>query len=177
MCRNKDEFLEIDSLKDPIMITIADGNKVEAQGIGIVRVKLQTGEVIRIEGTLWIPGLDRRLLSISSLSRKCLQGIFSDLSCQIRSDTEAIAKVPRRDKMCVLECSLTESVNVCQETDQEHKTSDGSGVADLRVWHARLGHLYTKLIQGRALSRAELSGIGLSLVPFCRVPRDKNISF
>ena len=33
---NKDEFIEIDSLEDPIMITMAHGNKVQTQGVGIV---------------------------------------------------------------------------------------------------------------------------------------------
>ena len=41
----------------------------------------------------------------------------------------------------------TEAANVCQETGQEHRTSGGSRMADLRVWHARLGHITTKVIQ------------------------------
>ena len=48
MCPNKDEFSEIDPLRDPILITISNGNKVEAQGIGTVRVNLKTEEIIRI---------------------------------------------------------------------------------------------------------------------------------
>ena len=44
MYPNKDDFPEMDSLKNPILITIEDGNKVEAQGVVTVRVKLQTGE-------------------------------------------------------------------------------------------------------------------------------------
>ena len=103
MCPDRDEFSKIDSLKDPIMITIADGSEVEAKGVGTVRVQLKTGEVIRIEETLWVPGLDRRLLSISALSRKGLKVIFSNLSCQIRSNAEVIAQVPRRNKMYVLD--------------------------------------------------------------------------
>ena len=95
MCPDRDEFSNLDSLKDPIMITIADGSEVEAQGVGTVRVQLQTGEVIRIEETLWVPDLDRRLLSISAFSRKGLRVIFSDLGCQIRSNAEVFAQVPR----------------------------------------------------------------------------------
>ncbi|CAI5728481.1 unnamed protein product [Peronospora effusa] len=41
MCPNKDEFLFLDSLTDPIMITIADGSEVEAQGVGTVRVRVK----------------------------------------------------------------------------------------------------------------------------------------
>ena len=61
MCPDIDMFSKIDSLNDPIMITIADGNKVEAQGVVTVRVQLETDEVMEIEETLWVPGLDRRL--------------------------------------------------------------------------------------------------------------------
>lgn len=58
MCPDRDEFSFLDSLTDPIMITIADGSEVEAQGVGTVRVQLKTSEVIRIEETLWVWGLD-----------------------------------------------------------------------------------------------------------------------
>ena len=150
MCPDRDEFSKIDSLKDPIMITIADGSEVEAKGVGTVRVQLKTGEVIRIEETLWVPGLDRRLLSISALSRKGLKVIFSNLSCQIRSNAEVIAQVPRRNKMYVLDCSPVESANICEETNREEKSRDGSGAADLQVWHARLGHLPTKMLNDMA---------------------------
>uniref|UniRef100_A0AAV1U517 Polyprotein n=1 Tax=Peronospora matthiolae TaxID=2874970 RepID=A0AAV1U517_9STRA len=150
MCPDRNEFSNLNSLTDPIMITIADGSEVEAQGVGTVRVQLKTGEVIRIEETLWVPGLDRRLLSISALSKRGLQVIFSDLSCQIRSNTEVVAQIPRRNKMYVLECSPAEVANVCGETSQEQESSDGSGAADLQVWHARLGHLSTKMLKGMA---------------------------
>lgn len=51
------------------MITISDGSEVEAQVVETVRVQLKSGEVISIEETLWVPDLDRRLVSISSLIR------------------------------------------------------------------------------------------------------------
>ncbi|CAI5720727.1 unnamed protein product [Peronospora effusa] len=147
MCPDRDEFSFLGSLTDPIMITIADGSEVEAQGVGTVRVQLKTGEVNRIEETLWVPGLDRRLLSISALSKKGLQVIFPDLSCQIKNNTEVVAHIPRRNKMYVLECSPAEVANVCEETNQEQKSGEGSGAADLQVWHARLGHLSTKILK------------------------------
>ena len=34
--------------------------------------------------------------------------------------------------------------------NQEQKSSDGSGAADRQVWHARLGHLPTKMLKGMA---------------------------
>ncbi|CAI5728478.1 unnamed protein product [Peronospora effusa] len=94
-----------------------------------------------------MPGLDRRLLSISALSKKGLQVIFSDLSCQIKNNTEVVAHIPRQNNMYVLECSPAEVANVCEETNQEQKSGDGSGAADLQVWHARLGHLSTKILK------------------------------
>ena len=53
--------------------------------------------------------------------------------------------------MYVLECSPAEVANVCEEKNQEQKSSDGSGAADLQVWHARLGHLPTKMLKGMAI--------------------------
>lgn len=57
--------------------------------------------------------------------------ILSHLICPIRSNAEVIATVPRRNKMYVLDCSPAKSYNICEETNQEQKRSDGSGEADL----------------------------------------------
>ena len=76
--------------------------------------------------------------------------ILSDLSCQIRSNAEVIAQVSKRNKMYVLDCSPAESANICEENNREERSSDGSGAADLQVWHARVGHLPTQMLNDMA---------------------------
>ena len=76
--------------------------------------------------------------------------IFSDMSCQIRSNADVFAQVPRQNKMYVLDCSPAESANICEETNREERSSDGSGAAGIQVWHARLGHLPAKMLNDMA---------------------------
>ena len=52
--------------------------------------------------------------------------------------------------MYVLDCSPVESANICEETNREERSRDGSGAADLQVWHAKLGHLPTKMLKDMA---------------------------
>ncbi|KAI9920740.1 hypothetical protein PsorP6_001030 [Peronosclerospora sorghi] len=76
MCPSKNEVAELEILKNTINITIANGSEVLAMGIGTVRVMLKN-ETIKIEELLFVPDLDRRLLSIPALSRKGLQVLFT----------------------------------------------------------------------------------------------------
>lgn len=72
MCPFRDEFVEIRSLHRSVEISIANGETVTAAGIGIMHVVLKNKKPIRIEDVLYVPKLDRRLLSIPTLSAKGL---------------------------------------------------------------------------------------------------------
>ena len=67
MCPFQDEFVE---LRRTVCISIANGEKVLAAGVGTIRVVLKTKKSIRIEDVLYVLELDRRLLSFPALYTK-----------------------------------------------------------------------------------------------------------
>ena len=80
MCPFKEEFSELRPLKDQTYISIANGNKVSAGGLGTVPVILKNKTPIRIENLVYV---DPRLLSIPALAEKGLDVSFGRGICQI----------------------------------------------------------------------------------------------
>ena len=93
MCPFKEEFSELRPLKNQTYISIANGNKVSAGGIGTVPVILKNKTPIRIEDVLHVPDLDRRLLSIPALAEKGLNVSFGRGVCEIRDNERIVTQV------------------------------------------------------------------------------------
>ena len=138
MCPIQDEFSDIRPLDMPIPISVANGGRIMAVGVGTIRVTLKNSKPIRIENVLYVPKLDRKLPSISALSKKGLDVSFNKNCCTIKNGEDIIIKVPRRGKLFILECVPTESANLSEDTGPITKPVSSS------VWHARLGHLPMK---------------------------------
>ncbi|KAI9909085.1 hypothetical protein PsorP6_014813 [Peronosclerospora sorghi] len=132
---SKNEFAELEMLKNPINITIANGSEVLAMGVGTVRVMLKNENPIKIEEVLFVPDLDRRLLSIPALSRKGLQVLFTKTHCEIRMKDEFVTRVTKVGKVYIMECTTVESATSDQVMEKVPKS------VDIDIWHARLGHL------------------------------------
>ena len=81
MCPFQDEFVELRALNRTVCISIANGEKVLAAGVGTIRVVLKNKKPIRIEDILYVPELDCRLLSISALSAIGLKVTFRNKTC------------------------------------------------------------------------------------------------
>ena len=103
-------------------------------GIGTIRVVLKNKKPIRIDNVLFVPELDRRLLSASVLVERGLNVSFENGSCTIRNNQEIVTEVARKGKVYVMESVTREEVHAVEE-----KPNVGS--AKISTWHARLGHL------------------------------------
>ena len=112
-----------------------------AVGVGTIRVVLKNKKTIRIEDVLYVPQLDRRLLSISALSAKGLNVTFRNKTCEIRNDQEVATQVTQKGQLFVLECDTLESANASEEV------GGGAKPENLSVWHARLRHLPMKAMK------------------------------
>ncbi|KAI9906146.1 hypothetical protein PsorP6_013784 [Peronosclerospora sorghi] len=135
MCPRKNEFAELEILKNPIKITVTNGSEVLDMGIGTVRVMLKIEKTIKIEGVLFFLDLDRRLLSIPALSRKGLQVLFTKTHCEIRMKDELVTRVTKFGKIYIMEYTTVESARSGQVMEQVPKS------VDIDIWQARLGHL------------------------------------
>ena len=85
---------------------------------------------IRMEDVLYIPGLDRRLLSVGKLAERGLSVQFQQSFCTILGSNRAIAMGSKVGKSFLLDCQQEEARFV------QYSGAD----SEWELWHARLGH-------------------------------------
>ena len=70
-------------LKTNVEVTIADSKKLIFKKAGTVKLTGWDGKGIRMVEVLYIPGLDRRLLSVGKIAERGMNVEFSRSSCVI----------------------------------------------------------------------------------------------
>nr|CCA15903.1 putative polyprotein [Albugo laibachii Nc14] len=118
MCPNKSEFTDLQALKNKMPISVANGSKVDAVGVGNIFARLKNNRNMRIDDVLYVPGLDQKLLSVSALAERGLQVVFRNLTCEIKSDDRSIVEIQRIGKLFVLECKTLEVAHFGGEAGQ-----------------------------------------------------------
>ncbi|CEG46708.1 polyprotein [Plasmopara halstedii] len=138
MCPFQDELKETRPLNSPIAISVANGSKIMAAGIETIRVTLKNKAPIRIEIVLYVPDVDRRLLSISALSAKGLKVTFGNKSFTIKTGQDIVTKVSQTGKLFVLDCILTETANMSEEAGEyTNQLMQASGMPDWDTYRQR----------------------------------------
>jgi len=131
MTPHRNDLFEYKDLDSKIEVTIADGKKIRVVGTGSVRLTGIDGTRIKMVDVLYIPGLDRQLLSVSRLADRGMSVEFQQKSCTIWNRSKAIALGKKVGKAYVLDC----------DKDTAHYV-EYAGVNDQwELWHARMGHL------------------------------------
>ena len=151
MCPVKNEFASIELFKEPVPISIANGWEVKALGTGNVPLTLKDGTLVRMYDVLFVPDLDRRLMSISALVKKGLKIRFEKKCCVISNEESEIVRVERDGKLYILDCKARESAFASVEPTHE-----------AGLWHARLGHYPISKI--KKLSNC-VEGLEVSKIP------------
>ena len=154
MCPVKEEFDEIRPFVKPVPISIANGCEVQALGSGSVPITLKNGTLVRIFNVLFVPDLDRRLISILALVAKGLKVEFLSDICGISHETTEITRVRRNGKLFILDCKPREKHFATPAVSQEPNGAE--------LWHARLGHYPMSKI--KALSKC-VNGVEVSEIP------------
>lgn len=107
-----------------------DGKKPQLAGMGTLKLNSLDGPQRKMAEVLYIPGLDRRLLSVGKLARRSMMVEMRSSSCVIWSDKRAIASGKKVCKAYFLNCQQEEAQLV--EYAYEH--------SEWELWHALLGH-------------------------------------
>lgn len=115
------------------MITVASGQRLFAKGAGSVQLHLDEGKIVTLTGVLFVPQLNRKLVSISALTAKTLQFRFgvTALFCQL--ETKPWRWFPTKGSF-LHGLYLNKRIDVQAMTSEEENPNES-------VWHARLGHV------------------------------------
>ena len=111
MTPHRKDLFEYKDLKTNVEVTIADGKKLIVKGAGTVKLTGLDGKDIRMVEILYIPGLDRRLLSVGKLAERGMNVDFSRTSCVIWNKNQAIVSGTRIGKTYMLDYKQGEVVS------------------------------------------------------------------
>nr|CCA26791.1 putative retroelement pol polyprotein [Albugo laibachii Nc14] len=136
MCPFQVEFTDIRFLQKTVLISVANRAQVEAKEIGTIRVILTNSRPIPFEDILYVPRVDRTLMSITALESKSLKISFEESSCRIEDEEVLIVEISRKRKLSILERKTAEVSNIAGQLNEPVPS------VTVDIWHARLWHLH-----------------------------------
>ncbi|OWZ24436.1 Rve-domain-containing hypothetical protein [Phytophthora megakarya] len=126
----REDLFAFEGMVSGIEVTIADGMKLRVAGRKTVKLTGVNGKRITMMEVLYIPGLNRRLLSVGKRAERGLTVEFQRSSCMIWGTTCAIETGTKIGKAYVPDCEQEEARFV------EFAGAD----SQWGRWHARMGH-------------------------------------
>ncbi|XP_075080577.1 uncharacterized protein LOC142166063 [Nicotiana tabacum] len=115
-------------------VRIGNGELLDAEGRGTVAIESLTGLKL-ITDVLFVPDLDRNLLSVGHLLENGFKLLFEDKACLIKdADNKELFKIKMRGKSFSLNLLEEEQAAVVQLANNSE------------LWHKRLGHFHHEAI-------------------------------
>ena len=146
----------------PRPITGVGGIKIEAVGVGTIRLSVGRGIRLVLEDVLYVPAATVRLVSVLALNRRdCLTTHFDDSSCWITNPAGAVvARGLVGGHRRLYRLSLSNVATEHQALAASHP------LPTLTTWHNRLGHAnYRTIIDMTKSAAADGMPVDLSLTP------------
>ncbi|KAJ0391403.1 hypothetical protein P43SY_010543 [Pythium insidiosum] len=138
MSGDKNDFVEYRDLVTTIDITVANGQRMVAVGVGSARLRVDDSKTIKLTNVLFVPHLDRKLLSISALTARGVTVQFENKCALLVVDGHEVVSIPKVGKLFVWSDGRSRGEAASQATSEEAlEVSKDEGA----VWHARLGHV------------------------------------
>ncbi|DAZ97656.1 TPA: LOW QUALITY PROTEIN: hypothetical protein N0F65_003974, partial [Lagenidium giganteum] len=134
------DFVELRSLKGSLTISIANGHRLPVRGIGTVRLATPRGTVVRLTDVMYVPELDRKLLSVHALTAKSVEVRF------------VIGNIKKCGKLYEWQVKVPD-VKTLKKNEEEwgmmtpEVAASSTCTSDANVWHARLGHPSAERLQ------------------------------
>ncbi|XP_021817684.1 uncharacterized protein LOC110759855 [Prunus avium] len=78
--------------KDEVKVFVGNGDKVQVDYIGVVRIKLDSGFVFDLEDVVYVPSMRKNLISITRLVKSKFTLNFDDFGCSIFRNKSLVGK-------------------------------------------------------------------------------------
>ena len=99
MCNSRDMFVQFETLRQPIEVTLGDGHALKAIGRGnvIVKSRVDNGMTHRckLHDVLLVPDLAYNLISVAAITKAGKRTEFSEASCHILDADKGIVAKPK----------------------------------------------------------------------------------
>ncbi|MCO5587489.1 hypothetical protein L7F22_041438 [Adiantum nelumboides] len=133
----KDLFSSLDAAPAGKKVTCANNASYPIKGVGKILITISDGSDLCLPDVLYVPGIKKNLLSVSSLAKNGLRVIFEDDRCIIRDRENGYSLITTgtlENGLFVLD-RYEKQIQACIA---ETKTQ---AMQDAELWHARFGHV------------------------------------
>ncbi|MCO5604581.1 hypothetical protein L7F22_058749 [Adiantum nelumboides] len=133
----KDLFSSLDAAPTGKKVTCANNASYPIKGVGKILITISDGSDLCLPDVLYVPGIKKNLLSVSSLAKNGLRVIFEDDRCIVRDRENGYSLITTgtlENGLFVLD-RYEKQIQACIA---ETKTQ---AMQDAELWHARFGHV------------------------------------
>ncbi|MCO5578651.1 hypothetical protein L7F22_032495 [Adiantum nelumboides] len=133
----KDLFCSLDAAPTGKKVTCANNASYPIKGVGNILITISNGSYLCLPDVLYVVGIKKNLLSISSLAKNHIWVIFEDDRCIARDRENGYSLITTgtpKNGLFVLDC-YEKQIHVCIV---KTKTQ---AMQDAELWHARFGHV------------------------------------
>lgn len=122
-----------------VNLLVGNGNRVNVQFIGLVELRLESGFVLQLRDTLYVPSMRRNLISLSRLDDCGFSFSFNKGLCSLSYNSQVVGKAHKNDGLYVLrvDSNLYNTLHVQTIGYKRPLLKDTS----FSLWHGRLGHI------------------------------------
>ena len=131
----KKEMTEFVKFKNPNIVKLADNSVLHAYGKGVLQLSIYDGiEKVKVtlKDVLYVPKIQNKLISLSSMTGKGNGVQFSGQSCKVIIDDKVYSIAHKHGKLYKLN-SEPQATCCFGSTDKKDDS--------LSMWHTRFGHL------------------------------------
>ncbi|MCO5554507.1 hypothetical protein L7F22_008036 [Adiantum nelumboides] len=133
----KDLFCPLDAAPAGKKVTCANNASYPIKGVGKILITISDGSDLCLRDVLYVPGIKKNFLSVSSLAKNGLRVIFEDDRCIVRDRENGYSLITTgtlKNGLFVLD-RYEKQIHICIA---KTKTQ---AMQDAELWHARFGHV------------------------------------
>jgi hypothetical protein len=146
-------------------VKVANGVQADVEAVGDVSLELVNGFILSLRDVLFVPSLQRNLISVSCLDNDGFDCHFGDGKYEILCNNERVGLTFQKQDLYLLSlrenmnsvCDVNENVSSSVNVNRKRKrTQDASS----KLWHCRLSHIsrgrIERLVKNKILPPLEI---------------------
>jgi hypothetical protein len=114
-------FLGMRTTRGERNLKVADGRKVKVEAIGTLPLVLHGGFTLILNNVLYVPSLQRNLISVSLLEDDGYECLFGNNKCTIMFNDKVVGLASRQGMLYMLSLNDFPVMNVCDVTNKRKK--------------------------------------------------------
>jgi hypothetical protein len=120
-------------------LKVADGRETKVEAVGSLSLVLHGGFTLMLSNVLYVPLLQRNLISVALLEDDIFECLFENNKCTIKFDNKVVGFAPRQGMLYMSSLNDFPMMNVCDVTNKQKRNNSHDNETSSKLWHYYLG--------------------------------------